>query len=313
MDAQEIARLCELLSLAEEDGAIHYPNSNPTNVIVPISKQKILNENGYCGEDIDIMGVRSPSVKSGTVVENEPLKTKLNGSRLGKIKDLLGFVGGISVDSIGNSGGLMLLWKDCITVTVLSYSVGHIDTRIQLDDGFRWREVDDLPWIVWGDFNDLLSITEKEGGSNKSVSEMLAFKQAVEDYDLIDLGFSGPKFTWNNKREGRNNVQERLDQILVDFQWRDKFPFPKVEHMGFNSSDHIPFLLTFDSIFNNHKSKGKSFRFEPFWLQEYDIGKVVEHAWEEKDLSNSTKGLKFKLSWCAAKLSYWSAECFGSL
>ncbi|KAK1553023.1 hypothetical protein Q3G72_027341 [Acer saccharum] len=26
-------------------------NSNPTNAIVPISKQKILNENGYCGED----------------------------------------------------------------------------------------------------------------------------------------------------------------------------------------------------------------------------------------------------------------------
>ncbi|TXG57216.1 hypothetical protein EZV62_018529 [Acer yangbiense] len=43
-------------------------------------------------------------------ISTKPVEqTKLSGSRPGKIKDLLGFASGISVDSIGNSGGLMLL------------------------------------------------------------------------------------------------------------------------------------------------------------------------------------------------------------
>ncbi|KAK3204864.1 hypothetical protein Dsin_018910 [Dipteronia sinensis] len=118
-------------------------------------------------------------------------------------------------------------------------------------------------------------MNEKSGGSDKSISEMLVFRQAVDDCDLIDLGFHGPMFTWNNKRDGRNNIQERLDRILVDHQWTDKFPQARVDNLGFYSSDHRPLLLTFSSNHINYKGKNKGFRFKSFWLREDDIGSRV--------------------------------------
>ncbi|KAK3218463.1 hypothetical protein Dsin_012433 [Dipteronia sinensis] len=61
---------------------------------------------------------------------------KLLGSKADKLKCLLGFTDGVSVDSNGNSGGMMLLWKDSLVVTVLSFSTDHIDVRFCIEDGF---------------------------------------------------------------------------------------------------------------------------------------------------------------------------------
>jgi hypothetical protein len=47
------------------------------------------------------------------------------------------------VDCIGSSGGLMLLWKKDLQVSVNSFSVGHIDARI------KWR------MVFCGDFRDV--------------------------------------------------------------------------------------------------------------------------------------------------------------
>ena len=43
------------------------------------------------------------------------------------------------VASCGNSGGLMLLWRKDLVVSVLFFSAGHIDAFILMDDGFCWQ------------------------------------------------------------------------------------------------------------------------------------------------------------------------------
>ncbi|TXG58653.1 hypothetical protein EZV62_016482 [Acer yangbiense] len=62
------------------------------------------------------------------------------------------------------------------------------------------------------------------------ISEMLIicrgcarFRQAMDDCNLIDLGFFGPRLTWNNKRDGKGNIQELLERFLATNLWRDKF------------------------------------------------------------------------------------------
>lgn len=42
------------------------------------------------------------------------------------------------------------------------------------------------------------------------------FCDFVFDYALIDLGFSGYCFTWNNKTSGRRNIQIWLDHGLAN-------------------------------------------------------------------------------------------------
>ena len=41
---------------------------------------------------------------------------------------------------------------------------------------------------------------------------------------LIDLGFLGNQFTWNNGREGDAYVQQRLDRACATPKWREIFP-----------------------------------------------------------------------------------------
>ncbi|TXG63522.1 hypothetical protein EZV62_010516 [Acer yangbiense] len=220
-------------------------------------------------------------------------KGKLGSHRAGKIREVLEYEGGFGVDSSGRSGGLLLLWKNHCKVLVLSYSAGHIDARIHEDNGLQWRfsgiygdpnpsnrmntwtlmrrlkEVDNLPWVCGGDFNELLSMSEKLGGSEKAIRDIIRFRQVVDDCEFIDLGFSGPKFTWNNMREGRDNVQERLDRILASTNWRNMYQQITIEHLGFNTSDHRPLLMDWDrntAYLHNRALVRKKKNYIPFLL-----------------------------------------------
>ncbi|KAK2640212.1 hypothetical protein Ddye_028007 [Dipteronia dyeriana] len=112
------------------------------------------------------------------------------------------------------------------------------------------RGIDNLSWVYKGDFNELLSRKEKLGGPDKSFSGMIQLRDVVDDCDLGDLRFSSPKFTWNNKRYGQDNIQERLDRFLANTQWRDTFLNNRVEHLGFNFSYHRPILLVCSLVFS---------------------------------------------------------------
>ncbi|KAK2637678.1 hypothetical protein Ddye_025473 [Dipteronia dyeriana] len=155
-----------------------------------------------------------------------PSETKVNGNKASRVKEVLGFNGCFSVDSVGISGGLMLLWKDILVVTVLSFSSGHIDARVRMEDGFLWRftgfygdpkaskmsaswsllrrlkGINNLLWLCGGYFNKLLSMKDKVGGSDKGFVGMFLFRKVVDECNLSDLGYSGLRRTWNNKRDG---------------------------------------------------------------------------------------------------------------
>lgn len=59
---------------------------------------------------------------------------------------------------------------------------------------------------------------------------MMAFREAFEDCDLYDLGFSGQWFTWEKGRLVDNNIHERLDRGVVNLVWWKRFPLYSVKH-----------------------------------------------------------------------------------
>jgi len=75
-----------------------------------------------------------------------------------------------------------------------------------------------------GVFNDIPSAAEKFGGSAPSLNRCSMFNNMMNACGLMDLGFQGPLFTWSNKRKGLAKVQERLDRVLANSQWRMLFP-----------------------------------------------------------------------------------------
>lgn len=136
------------------------------------------------------------------------------------------------VNCNGKSGGLMLLWKEPIDITIFSYSSGHIDCKVKHADkcwrftGFyghpevtlrkhSWEllrklnsmhELAGLPWLVGGDFNEICHDSEKLGGNPRPYQQTQAFRDTIEVCSLQDLHGSGDFFTWVNRRSSENYI-----------------------------------------------------------------------------------------------------------
>lgn len=67
-------------------------------------------------------------------------------------------------------------------------------------NGRRLGRNNSLPWCVSGDFNDILFAHEKQGSPPGEECRMEAFRRTLEGCQLMDIGFSGPWFTWEMGR-----------------------------------------------------------------------------------------------------------------
>lgn len=52
------------------------------------------------------------------------------------------------------------------------------------------------PWLLAGDFNEILFAHEKQGGHPRAQRMMGNFQQALEECGVEDLGFEGDRYTW---------------------------------------------------------------------------------------------------------------------
>lgn len=150
-------------------------------------------------------------------------ETKLYQSQYALWRHYFQFKGIFSVDCAGRKGGLVLLWNDPYDIKISSYSCGHIDCTVTHEQNvwrftgfygnpnsssrtFSWKllksipGLQHLPWLVGGDFNEILYESEKVGGSLRSLSQMSAFRDVINSCTLSDLNFTGEQFTWCNRR-----------------------------------------------------------------------------------------------------------------
>ena len=72
-----------------------------------------------------------------------------------------------------------------------------------------------MPWVCGGNFNEMYKLDEKVGGHDKQETTILNFRIMLSDYELGEMGYSGPSITWNDKQSGAANVQERLDRFVI--------------------------------------------------------------------------------------------------
>lgn len=168
-----------------------------------------------------------------------------------------------------NMVGIWLHWNSSmVQVEVLSLMEQEIDVLLQVQSlSFSWILSDiyaspkfenmcilwenlkkvsnhhDLPWILMGDFNEVLEESEKLGGNPLSIRRVQEYKESMNYCNLLDLGFSRPKFTWTNKRGIRNLIQERLDRCWVNPSWKLLLLEASVSHLARINSDQCLLLL----------------------------------------------------------------------
>ena len=106
-----------------------------------------------------------------------------------------------------------------------------------------------LPWILLGDFNDMISEEEKLGGLPVNRTHIAAFRNCLDKCGLKDLGFHGPRFTWTNKSPSwESTIKERLDRVLGNSEWTLLFPSAEIHHLLRVKFDHCPIMLNKDPL-----------------------------------------------------------------
>lgn len=167
-------------------------------------------------------------------------ETKLSAFEMKKVKLALDFPSGVFVEAEGGKGGLALLWKDEVSFVLSSLSQYHVEGQILLESGlsFRfagvygesrhgcktrtWRLLRFLakqsgnPWLVSGDFNEVLFHHEKIGGIPKQEGDLAGFRKCLVDCGLYDLGYLGEKFTWFNHQFNNGFIAERLARAVAN-------------------------------------------------------------------------------------------------
>ncbi|KAA3480376.1 reverse transcriptase [Gossypium australe] len=185
------------------------------------------------------------------------VKAKVSTRRMEKIWSKCGFFNRIDVGVVGSKLRLSLGWRQECVVSLRSYSQFHIDGDIH--DG-TIKTI----WRFTRFFGHLEEMMHKKRGRLRLERNIRAFRYALQDCDLSDLGFSGRWYTWKRGRLSNNNIRERLVRGVATTTWWDMFLY--YTHSFF---DHC--LVVVDTVAIQRPSSNMTFtqfKFDASWCLE---------------------------------------------
>jgi exonuclease III len=245
----------------------------------------------------------------------------------------------IHTDSAGASGGLAILWNPNHTILSGPFSTtGTLSAHFEvigsnqegtitnvygpqgqqekikfMDKLTQVKALVNTPnWILGGDFNMIMSLEEKAGGSKRLEQDSGKFKTLPEQLNLVDIENSNGTFTWSNRRSGSQHVACRLDRFLVTEELIERDLCMESLILPKAGSDHWPIAL---QIAIETTPNFKPFRFEKFWLTHPDFQQLAKTWWNQAEADHGTKMYKFqqRLKNFKQMLKYWNRNTFGDI
>lgn len=190
------------------------------------------------------------------------------------------------VESKGSTGGLCILWKNGMSIKELEFDKNLIAVKISgfvLDwllvcfykspyhskkkkawgNLFALLEAHHGPWACISDFNFIMNDNEQSGGKKGRTLATNYLKELLLEFNVVDLGYSGNKFTWAKGKWGSAAIKKRLDRGVVSISWRLAHPKDSITHLGAIKFAHTPILLDTNP---SNSFAHRPFRFEAVWL-----------------------------------------------
>ncbi|XP_068466212.1 uncharacterized protein [Phaseolus vulgaris] len=167
----------------------------------------------------------------------------------------------------------------------------------------------DMIWCLSGDFNDVRSICERKGATERGSqsSEIRGFNRFIDTNLLIELPFVGKHFTWFNSN---GKAKSRLDRVLVSEDWMQLWPLCKQYVQRREVSDHCALVVKVVD-----KDWGpKPFRTIDAWLVEKGFMEMVKDRWSDYYVQGSSfMKVKEKMKRLKGDLKVWNRDTFGNL
>lgn len=257
------------------------------------------------------------------------LEPRISGERMFRIIQNIGFSKYFIVEAEGFAGGLWMLWNDdelsvqvleCSHYTITSYIEyqhhGWLFTAVYASPQFTTRQLlwpyldgvkdlSSLPWIVAGDFNEVLYNSERKGSlAPLRSSGMLNW---VQRNSLVDLEYNGADYTWRKTSDNNTVLWERLDRALSNVEWRLLYPDALVRHLPNLHSDHNPILISLQTTMIP-RNEFKPFRYHAMWTTDTTFAPMLKEFWV-----TNQDCLDHKLVACQRQIQHWNNEQFGNI
>lgn len=262
-------------------------------------------------------------------------ETKATIDHMNLINRSLDFHHVFSIPAHNLAGGLSLLWHKDISLHIIASSKHNIETSIfhnptksQLRVTFfygspkhqlkqkSWdtlhthKASPPIPWLIIGDLNLILHHSEKRGGRNFDPREVSFAADFLHNEGMLDLGFTGNPFTWNNGRTDSAHIKQRIDKGLGTSNWLALFPDTIIQHLDFLESDHCPILMNTNPSIHHGP---KSFRVQAMWTKHIDFYNILNKSWIPSRNNNPTVSLSANLKSTKQNLTHWNTHTFRNL
>ncbi|XP_060216925.1 uncharacterized protein LOC132644349 [Lycium barbarum] len=155
-----------------------------------------------------------------------PGESRNSGAQADKDIKIICFSRSFRVQAQGFSGGIWVLWRDCLDIEVLSFTFQYVNLKISvlgLSD-FIFTAIYASPIACIG-------------GAIRGSHPFSYFQNFINSSSSIDMDFQGPIWTGH-----MGLIKERLDRHLCSLNWRLMFDYALVVHLPRVLSDHLPLL-----------------------------------------------------------------------
>ncbi|KAL4383574.1 hypothetical protein GQ457_15G020780 [Hibiscus cannabinus] len=188
---------------------------------------------------------------------------------------------------------------NCMVINV--YAPNSVTERLGVFNELKQLiEVINLPVILGGDFNEVLSLEERVG-VNTHKKGIKDFGLFIDGLGLIDLPLHEGKFTWSNYRDVP--ACTRLDRFLISAAFLDRWPNLFQSLLPKNISDHNPIVISFLDI---------NWGPRPFkWFDHLADDKALADKINEECLLSVGEGIGQMLRRCKTVTKEWVSLYYG--
>lgn len=165
---------------------------------------------------------------------------------------------------------------DCIITIV--YGFNTLEQRKEL-----WNQLENLaksirkPWIIWGDFNAIISPQDRLKGAPITGHEIKDFAECIQQLMINQLPWKGDYYTWTNKQQGSDRIWSRIDRAFGNTKLMLQYGHLMTEYKLPHISVHCPIMI----YINMKESRVKAaFKFFNVWATHKDFLQLVEEEWK---------------------------------
>ncbi|XP_075085014.1 uncharacterized protein LOC142168253 [Nicotiana tabacum] len=158
------------------------------------------------------------------------------------------------------------------------YGYNKVEQRRDL-----WQQLNSLsqtitkPWIIWGNFNSLLSPQDRLKGATVTSYEIKDCTECIQQLMLNELIWKGDYYTWTNKQQGGDIIWSRIDRAFGNAEWMVKYGHLLNEYKLPHISDHCPMMIT-----TNVREPRiiTTFKFFNVWATHENFLHLMENNWK---------------------------------